>query len=167
MTESAKNHKQKGMPWWRQSHSEILADMNLRSCFPEGKWLEGLGLYMILKALTSAQYEKDEPSSCTFAIGVNYLLGQCEGNISKETLLDYCNRMKMRNVIDNFVVEDFILTITIYRIYDEVDKYRMDNRYAESPKQKSERKEKEKVLKPGTDEHFKEQQKIHNIPRIH
>ena len=77
-----------------------------------------------------------------YKIGVNYLLGQCEGNISKETLLDYCNRMKMRNVIDNFVVEDFILTITIYRIYDEVDKYRMDNRYAESPKQKSERKEK-------------------------
>ena len=135
MTESANNHKQRGMPWWRQSHSEILADMNLRSCFPDGKWLEGLGLYMILKALTSAQYEKDEPSCCTFAIGVNYLLGQCEGNISKETLLDYCNRMKMRNVIDNFVVEDFILTITIYRIY--------------------------------TDEHFKEQQKIHNIPRIY
>lgn len=152
MTEQINLHT-RGMPWWRQSHSEILSDMNLRACFPNGKWLEGLALYMILKALTSAQYEKDEIESCTFSIGLNFLVGQCEGNISREEIFDYIGRMLKRKVINHAVIDDFILTITIYRIYSEVDKYRMDNRYGESDELKKKRKEKEKKLIPGTDEH--------------
>jgi len=161
MTEQINLHT-RGMPWWRQSHSEILSDMNLRACFPNGKWLEGLALYMILKALTSAQYEKDEIESCTFSIGLNFLVGQCEGNISKEEIFDYIGRMLKRKVINNAVIDDFILTITIYRIYSEVDKYRMDNRYGESDELKKKRKEKEKKLIPGTDEHYAAVQAFQN-----
>lgn len=156
------NLRKKGMPWWRQYHAEILSDMNLRACFPHGKWLEGLGLYMILKALTTAQYEKDEIESCTFSIGLQYLVGQCEGELDKETIINYIGRMIKRGVVTHAVVDDFILTITIHRIYWEVDKYRMDNRYKETDELKAKRKEREeKELIRGSDEHFAAYEKFH------
>ena len=156
------NLRKKGMPWWRQSHAEILSDMNLRACFPRGSWLQGCSLYMILKALTSAQYEKDEIESCTFAIGLQFLVGQCEGELSKETIIDWIGRIIKRGVITKAVADDFILTITIHRLYFEVDKYRMDNRYKETDELKAKRKEREeKELIRGSDEHFAAYEEFH------
>ena len=156
------NLRKNGMPLWRQSHAEILSDMNLRACFPSGSWLGGLGLYMIIKALTSAQYEKDEVESCTFAIGIQYLVGQTEGELDKKTICDWIWRMIQRGVITKALADDFILTITVHRLYFEVYKYRMDNRYKETDELKAKRKEREeKELIRGSDEHFAAYEEFH------
>ena len=48
MARGKKGTTKVGMPWWKQSTEEILTNQNLRSCFPKGKWFEGLGLYITL-----------------------------------------------------------------------------------------------------------------------
>lgn len=169
MTEEDKKKNQRGMPWWRQSHAEILSDMNLRFCFPKGKFAEGLALYLVLKAITSAQYEEDTRESCTFSVTMNFLIGALENSLTEEEIKDYCNRMNMRNVIDHFVVDDFILTITIYRIYDEVDKYRQDQRSAK--KNKPTTKQRKKKKKTGdhdfdSDEEYESWKAAQNYPKI-
>lgn len=169
MAEEDKKKKQRGMPWWRQSHAEILSDMNLRFCFPEGKFAEGLALYLVLKAITSAQYEEDTRESCTFSVTMNYLRSALEHSLTEEEITDYCKRMNMRNVIDHFVVDEFILTITVFRIYDEVDKYRQDQRSAKKNKPTTNKGKKKK--KTGdhdfdSDEEYRKWLAAQNIPNI-
>jgi hypothetical protein len=90
------------------------------------------------------------------------LVGQCEGELSKETIIDWIGRMIKRGVITKAVADDFILTITIHRLYFEVDKYRMDNRYKETDELKAKRKEREeKELIRGSDEHFAAYEEFH------
>jgi hypothetical protein len=114
----------RGMPWWRQGTDEVLNDFKLRSCFPKGKWLEGLGFYITLKALVSKQYEEGDEECTTFTISISYLIGLCENSITPKIAKQYLKSMLEKDVVNNLIVEEDTYTITINRIYDEIDEYR-------------------------------------------
>ena len=144
MAKGKKGTTKVGMPWWKQSTEEVLTNQNLRSCFPKGKWLEGLGLYITLKALVTAQYESERKDCTTFEVRHTYLLGLSEHSITQETVEIYLQSMLKKKVIENLEVDDEKSVIRLDKIKDELDNW--------SARQESAKAKSEEVVNKANDE---------------
>jgi len=114
----------KGMAWWRQGLDECLFEFDFREQMPKNKFAEALGVYIICKALVSKNYEEGNEQCCTIRVDIDMLIGIT--SLEKAELFAYLKRLHQAQKLNELVinVETGKVTITINRIYDEVDEYR-------------------------------------------
>jgi hypothetical protein len=170
MAKGKKGTTKVGMPWWAQHTEEILTNQILRSCFPKGKWLEGLGLYITLKALVSAQYNSEKEDCTTFEVRHTYLIGLLEHSITQETLEEYLQAMLKKKVLQHIEVSEDSSIIRLDRIKDELDNWTKRTESAKQKAIKSEEKvkeENEKIPTPFDDDESKNSISEETTEKLH
>ena len=123
MAKKKKPHD-RGMAWWRQGLDECLFEFGFREEMPKDKFAEALGVYIICKALVSKNYEEGNEQCCTIKVGIDMLIGIT--SLDKAELIAYLKRLEQAQKLNELVINEQTgkITITINRIYDEVDEYR-------------------------------------------